>query len=543
MAKKNKEVARRAAADPAKKERMMAILIQNDEVYNAVAEALKPELFPSHDMMYSVLWGVVKKFKEEHEDFPDYQLLQAEVSDVLGDDPDLLNDTEIDELNQFIDFAFDKDSFDDNPATSSKYARWAIKQFRAFLEERIAHEARDQIYKDNSVPVNLPDLLDDLQNRVEQVRAVADGTVKPAFPEDWDKKTALQLFSTGISFLDRFLGGGHANGELYGILGPYGSCKTTLAIMILVNAAKAFLAQSKTGDNPKKKIAFMVSYEARLPEMRARSLGYAAKVQRSTMESMTSKDDLSTSGNLRPYEKRLFKKKIAQGKKVKGERERIDAATGWMNEHISFIDMTGYDDDHRKAGGGGIKEIARRINQVLRANPGTECGLVVIDYVGAMVKRQMAAEDLDDAARRHLISDTPLLTKAQIADQFDCPIWFMHQMSGEANARGEGAKMHHTDSAEAKNFAENLDFAFVLGNTNSDNLATLACTKRRRQPPKDSTIIKIDGGMNRVLDMEDRFVLDTRTKKIMSHDEQHKLPHAPGEQAAASAPSPVMLDE
>ena len=82
----------------------------------------------------------------------------------------------------------------------------------------------------------------------------------------------------------------------------------------------------------------------------------------------------------------------------------------------------------------------------------------------------------------------------------------------------------------------------MLGNTNPDNLATAACTKRRRQPPRDTTIIKIDGAMNRVLDMEDRFVLDTHTKKIIPYEEQQRLPNAPDEPAAESSHSSASLD-
>ena len=541
---KDDKLKRRSQTDPENKMRMMAILIRNEEAFKTVQDHLSKEMFPPHDTLYAVLWQAVLDFYEEHNELPDYELVTAEIQAKIAEESDLLNDTEVEELDQFLEWAFDEDSFKSGKVNGKTYTNWCVNAAKAFMQEQVAFSTRELVHKDNTVPADLPTLLSEQRLKSEEIATIALGAAKMAFPDKWDETAGIDLVTTGVPFLDRFLGGGHAGGELYGVLGPYGSCKTTLALMLLVEGARSFKAKvSKDGYDGKIPLAFMISYETRTPEMQSRTVGYAARVQRRSLEAMKSLQDLSKSGELHGYEKKIFRRKLAAGRKIMGELGRVEQATQWMNPHVVFVDMTGYDEDHRTAGGGGLKEIARRITMELRGRPDTCCGLVIIDYVGAMVKRQMAADDIQSDQMRHMISNAPLSAKAMIGDQFDCPIWLMHQLSGEANARGEGAKMHHTDSGEAKNFGENLHFALVLGNPNRDNLCTLACTKHRRQPPRDSTIIKIDGAMNRVLDMDGKYVLDVSTRRIMSMSEQSRMPtFLEGAPGGAATTDDVTLD-
>jgi replicative DNA helicase len=516
------EIVRRAGTDPENKARLIGILLQNPEAFEAVIDQLTPEMFAPYDLGYGLLWKTALDFFEENNELPDYTLLQAELQTRIAEDPEYLTDEEIEELSEFLDDAFGGELFK-KEATCKSYTKWAIKTAKSFMKEQIARKAKELIHTNNTVPVDLPSLLHEIHTQVEAVESVGENTVQVAFESGWEQRAPLQLMTTGISFFDRFTGGGHTGGEVYGVLGPYGSCKTTLAVMLLVEAAKSFNALSaEDGDDVP--LAFIASYEARKAELQLRSLGFAARVLRASLEEMKNFNDLSTSSDLRDYEKRLFKRRLQLGKRVMGELERVNKTLHWMNKHIIFLDMTGADEDNRTAGGGGIKEISRRITSTLRSRPGTRCGAVVIDYVGAMVRRYMDANDVDQNQLRHLITGTPLAAKSSIGDQHDCPIWLLHQLSGDANSLSETAKVHHTNAAESKSFGENLDFAMCLGVPNIENLCTLTCTKRRRQPPQDSTIVKIDGAFNRVLDMDGKYVLDTSARKIMSVADRDRLP-------------------
>jgi len=105
--------------------------------------------------------------------------------------------------------------------------------------------------------------LDDmtLTNRADGMLADALGgsLAFPSLPGD-----VAGSHSTGIPFLDALLGGGQAPGSVYGLMGPYGSCKTTVAVMLAVEAARALRMQHEdAGHGAGSGSAFFVSYEAR----------------------------------------------------------------------------------------------------------------------------------------------------------------------------------------------------------------------------------------------------------------------------------------
>ena len=273
MNMKDDKLKRRSQTDPENKMRMMAILIQNDEAFKAIQDHLDKEMFPPHDTLYAVLWQAVLDFYEEHEELPDYELITAEVQAKIAEDADMLNDTEVEELDQFLDWAFDEDSFKKGKVNGKTYTRWCIKAAKAFMQEQVAFSTRELVHKDNTVPADLPSLLDEQRLKAEQIETIDTGAARMAFPENWDETAGIDLVTTGLPFLDRFLGGGHTGGELYGVLGPYGSCKTTLALMLLVEGAKSFMRKRSADDYEGKiPLAFMVSYETRTPEMRNRSV-------------------------------------------------------------------------------------------------------------------------------------------------------------------------------------------------------------------------------------------------------------------------------
>ena len=101
--------------------------------------------------------------------------------------------------------------------------------------------------------------------------------------------------------------------------------------------------------------------------------------------------------------------------------------------------------------------------------------------------------------------------------------------------------MHHTDSAESKSFAENLDFAFVVGNLNEKNQGQISCTKHRRAAGKPGKVIEVDGDFNTVVARDDLYVDPSRMTIVdrdiaqtvgyttsvtnVNHNEQENLNH------------------
>ncbi len=516
----DKQTKRRLPLSPRDVETMMAIAIRNQIVFDTFKDVLKYEDFSELDMKYAVVWQTVLNHYAEENKLPSKALLLSETATAMESDPDSMSRVEIDDLNGFIEAAFDPEQWREDVETSEHHASWSIKRIKRYLEDRLVDRTSAGLVDRGRVVADLPSVLTQLHAKAQEIAALAEEGDVEFLPEGWSVDAGINIFSTYLSFIDKFLGGGHAPGEVYGIMGPFGSCKTTLAIMLAVNAARHAHAERATNADYDGYV-FYVSFETRIKEMRLRAVSYAAEVHRDSLQNMGADGlkALSTAKHLKKYEKKRFRKQLDNGEKVLGEQGRVKRAAKYLNTRFIGIDLTGHDSKRRQAGGGFVEEIARIIATELRRR-GTKARAtaVIIDYVGAMAKRHLAAIGKDESALRHYISGAALKARNQIADQFDCPVWLIHQFSGEANRRAPGGRYHHTDAAEAKNFAENLDFAFVVGNLTDSGLGQIVATKHRRQRAMPPEVIFVDGEFNDVTYPNKEYVIDPQTRAIKEKD-------------------------
>jgi hypothetical protein len=499
---------------PSERERMMSAIIRNPAVFDHAREELTPEKFNETEAIYQIAWNVVLAHHEEFGSLPERDLLMAELQALAEQDDELLTTTEWADLEAWVDEAFDPDV---KPAyDSEKYAPVGCKLLRRFLEERLALELKLSVASQDRVVRDLPSLLTDMQSqadRIQQIGFVDDGL---PFPEGWEQETGIETFSTGIACLDHFLDGGHAGGECYGFLGPFGSCKTTVGVMLAVQAC-AMAARMTAASNYDgiKRLAFVVPYESPPGELRMRSLGCAAQVPRKSLKSLKQFGlaGLSDSQHLQDYEKKLFKKSIAANEPVEGEQERAKRCIKLLNEHLRFVDMTGHGKGAtRGAGRGGVSEISRRIAHQLRREPVPSKPIViVVDYVGVMAKNYQAAKEKDDSALRHFITNAGLESKHMLAAEYDAPCWLLHQLNGKANEKAPAGRLGHTDAAESKSFGENLDAAIVTGTQTQDGLCLFRLTKHRRTAAIPNRIVKVIGQFNRITDVTGKYTVYNNT--------------------------------
>ncbi|MFO0822516.1 MAG: hypothetical protein U0792_05250 [Gemmataceae bacterium] len=490
---------------------MLAVLIRNVTAFLAVHELLTPEKLQNKPL--AVVWKIVRDFHSANNCLPLRKVLLAELHDTLKNHTGTLSDDELDEAEEFIEMAFKDALHCENLSTSETQAKLAIKSARRLLEDQLALKAQDAVHDGTTRPADLPAMLTAVSDEARMIACLDAPQAAVPFPTGWDKVEPVVLFPTGISVFDAFLGGGHRAGEVNLFFGPYASCKSIAAVMGVVEGARYAAAQTLEDDwNGRKQLSVLVSYETPPEELRARSLSYAATIPRSVIDKVFDGKNggfeyLSTSENLRDYEKELFKAQIEAGEPVLGERERAEKAIKILNDHALFLDMTGTDPTRPGVGNGYVGEIARSLEQELRRRKDTDVLVVWVDYLGAMVRRHIEASDRDYSDMRHLLCGGVLQLGNQVAKRFKCPVWVNHQLSGQANSRAPAAMIDHTDAAEAKNVAENADFAIVTGKPTSEQLCVFRCTKHRRQPPKPSAIVRIDGGYNRVIDVSSEYAL------------------------------------
>jgi|TARA_R110000824_G_scaffold304281_5_gene492107 hypothetical protein len=496
-------------------------LCESTELFSLFHEQLEVSHFSGFEI-YQLVYRVLTNFYSEHGELPGPGIIWTECDSILEDMPDHFTEDELVDLEAFLNDVYESEGWT-GVVEDKQQVRWALNKIRDFIEERVITDCVGPLLQGPTVPTDLPDFLEQMGDRVIQLQSIEEqeeGNL--TFGSGWDKQAGLPIRSTGLTYLDDFMSGGHCPGEVYGILAPYGTCKTTLATMLACNEARYAQQQYDPLKPDRFGLSVIVSYEApKQPELHHRFLMYLAQIRRDSLAAMGD-DGISGLGNDSaaplPYEKELFYQHI-QDQMFIPEQSRALQCVDLLNKHCLVLDMTGNDPVRPGAGGGGLREINRRIRlELARRGPEYYLTSVIIDYVGALVKRAMAVSNEDSNELRHHITKVPLLARNEIAVEFKCPVWLVHQLSGQANSvLKPGASLHHTDSAESKSFAENLDFAFVIGNLNADNMGQIACTKHRRAANVPPKVIQVDGMFNTVLARDDMFV-DSHTRAILDKD-------------------------
>ena len=481
----------------------VAILMQNETVFQHFKGKLTVNSFSEES--YQLLYRVLIDFSATDNSLPSFAEVWADLETWFEAEPDIISEDGRVELEDFLEYAADPDLFHDYPVQHQKMERFAFKAGKRLLLQLHVQQFQQKLQKGVTFE-QLPFVLQQTQVQLEML-SMAGHTTQAAltFEPKWDKRNPKFIRTTGLGFLDKYLGGGAVGGEVYGLMAPYGTCKTTLAVMLWCTAAQQSYEAALADDwDGRKGLSIFVSYEASLsPELQHRALMYSARVSRYSLDRMGLEGMDGLMADVEkplPYEKIKFARQISDGV-FEPERVRVNKVIPWLNEYSLCLDFSGADVTFPSAGNGGILEIIQRIKLELR-NRGPEYYVrgIVLDYLGLMVDRDStlkAGPKQKDDHKTYQEAGQRVVT--EICKPFQCHTWVFHQLSGAANAMLSPTKtLHHTDAKGSKSFAENLDFALVIGNLNNDAMGQLACTKHRRFKRIPPTVIQVDGEFNSV---------------------------------------------
>ena len=494
----------------------MSVLLQNETVFQQFYGKLTVDKFSdeSHKLLYRVLLDLWEKNKT----VPSEAELYVEIESHFSVDSQIISSAGRDDLEDLLNYSYDEATFGSNDPSSSKMTKFAFSAGKRFLQQCHATEVLSDL---SSMPTldNLSGFFNQAASQAELL-ALNEYNSKPklTLPEEWSYTSPFILRTTGIPFLDKYMRGGARKQEGYSLMAPYGTCKTTLAVMLWSQAAMQSHEDTLQDDwDGNKGLSFLVTYEAPLsPEVQHRVVMYTAQVHRERLEAMGI-GGIGVLGydpeNPLPYEQKLFSQQIGDGL-FEPEKARIERVTPYLNEHTVCLDFTGDDDEWPNAGHGGIDEIIQRINLELRSRgPEYYVKNVIVDYLGMMVDQDNSI--VGDKHENHLLYQQKVSELVnRIAVRMDCHIWILHQLSGAANAMLSPTKtMHHTDAKGSKSLVENIHFSFVIGNLNMDQMGQIACTKvrgARRQPP---SLITVEGEFNNVFAPEN-YHIDSKGKIV-----------------------------
>jgi hypothetical protein len=336
--------------------------------------------------------------------------------------------------------------------------RFGMDLLKRFLNERAVVDAAIQAVTGATerVPPNFQAALDKIKAEHNKIQ-VLDKKIFYWFDEFPEDPKPIKVFTTGVSFLDEFMNGGHAPGEIYVLFGPTKAGKSFMAVQIAVRCGEYFAMQHDLG--APRKAAYLFSYEM-LPEtVSARTWSCGADIDyERLLQKIESGKQYSTRGNLEPYEKEYYQRKGKYDfKNLPGERERINDFMKSVGTFIVNIDFK-----KSGAGNGGVDEIVSVCNQGTLA--GRPPGVILIDYLNLAVTRQLIAANMDpERQMRHGVRRYFQECIDKLAVQFQCPVWVLQQYNADANHASPAKILKSTQGAECRTINQDADMLFCLG--------------------------------------------------------------------------------
>jgi len=381
---------------------------------------------------------------------------------------------------------------------------FGMELLKRFLNERSVVDTaiRTIANAEDQVPGNFEAALDAIKMQMIRIQTI-DKKIAYRYDEFPEEPEPINVFSTGVSYLDELMDGGAAPGEVYVVVGTTKTGKSFFTTQLCVRSGEYFHLQHNQG-GPRKE-AFFISYEMTPATVNARIRSCGADVDYDRLlTKIKSSTDYSTIGHLLQYEQDYYTQRGKYNfRELPGERERIRAFMTTAGQHIATIDFK-----NSGAGNGGVDEIVAVLNQQILQ--GHTPGLIAIDYLNLAVTRQIIARNGDlDRQMRHGVRTFFQDCITKIAVPFKLPVFILQQFNAEANAAAPSKILKGFQSAESRTINQDADFIFCLGQRDKEsNVSQLYLDLCRRTCNGGKIkLIQLQGNWARWVDVSGEYEL------------------------------------
>lgn len=282
--------------------------------------------------------------------------------------------------------------------------------------------------------------------------------------EEFNKAKVQQIVPCGIEWIDDHIDQGQRYGDVNGIIGPTGAGKTTLASQIFAsNVDEAFKDAHEKGDS---RICVFFTYEQKAFDLQQKVFSNAFYIARNSLKSNMHLSETLSNGTTIPL------KEYEIGKfNGMSEAERYERKRAIFSKHGVIRNMSGvadiFDDEKmvelkRYKGTGGIPEMVDDLKYIQDVT-GMGIRAVFVDYVGLVSERQFSVSE-DAKIVYNSMKRFGDVVRKDIAGEFNCVVWLLHQMSGAANKTKATTPLTHADAEGCRSLANNMANCLCLGN-------------------------------------------------------------------------------
>lgn len=438
---------------------ILCYLVRPNAIQTRLLNLIRPEFFNVPGMRGVVL--VVRLLKEQYEQtgaVPTYHAFRALLSSELGDvgELDERDEKELSVALDVADYIYNADvRISDNDL-----------QLVQNLFDKIVTEYYQYKLQNDLTRVNYNEFEKLLSSAYEEYRNTVNIS---SYPEANIPDSLVEYFSfrnrtsTGISFLDRAMGGGCEPGEVYTVLGPTGAGKTLLGLQITYSGALEFTSSTD--------VNVYYTYELALPAIISRVVSMVSQVPMDRLSVIyRNPEEMHNIGD-------------------QDEFDRIARAVTFLNNNCLFRDFSGAHVGGRVFGSGGIGEIVSDLDVIVQS--GRTVRTVVIDWALAMIRREIMNKNKNEDRIVSYLATMVQSVANEIARRFGCNVWILHQLSPEASKKSLKNVPDHTDAEWCKSFANYAWYSFALSKEDPNNsLQYIACTKARRSRLTNPVVIR-----------------------------------------------------
>lgn len=528
---------------PSDKEKLraMRVFICNPNLQRFVRDVFKPELISQENPAYAEILQLVYWFYDRHERLPVHEEFCGIIERRRDRHGDYLPQDVFDEVFEVLAFVSDPSDRSARYTTDQTLQNMAIAIIKRWSMHLATVNLQTSLFEELQGNNRNIDRVNTLVKSFETTKTRLEGLDSPLidelFSDGLGVPADVTYTPTGVSVLDRYIGGGLLGGEMLLFMGPFGSCKTTLAVMAACNMAKAcrnimamqegpFLQQPDGTQVQKCPVVFYVSTEATRAEFQQRCLTFLAEIPRERI--LESRGDLNffSDSNVptQPYEHEMEaqRRDVLRQNNLNpdmfgcasgyiSERQRIQTAIDILRQHVQFVEFIDSNQKFRQYGKNGVADIQAIMDNHLRLNTTTYPYSFVLDHVSALANR--VCEKKDSFDNLHLVINTiGRSISEKVAKTYGIPALVMHQLTGKANkmARSIATQIDHTDGSQSSSIGEFADVAVTTTRpVSNEQIVKFAFTKvRRGSPVMVNPLVKVDGKFSRLIDYSDKLVLD-----------------------------------
>ena len=528
---------------PTEKEKIRAlrVFICNINVQKFVREVFRPDLIGQENPAYAEVIQLICWFVDKYDRLPLHEEICGIIERRRERYGDYVAPDVFDEVYELVAFVKTPNQRSERYAADRLLQDMAISIIKRWSMHLATVNLTSSLFSELQGGSKNIDRVNTLVKSFETAKTRLEGLDSPLIDELFFDGLGVPpdvtYVPTGVSVIDKHVGGGLLGGEMLLFMGPFGSCKTTFAVMAACNMAKAcqriftaqqgpFLTHPDGTEVQKCPVVFYVSTEATRNEFQQRCLTFLAEVPRERI--LESRGDLNFFSDsdvpTQPYEHEIEAQKrdalrqhnlnpdiFGCSMRYVSERQRINTAIELLRKHLLFVEFMDSNSKFKQYGKNGVADIQTIMDNHMRMNAELYPYAFVLDHVSALANR--ICEKKDSFDNMHLVINTVGRSLSEkIAKTYNIPALVMHQLSGKANkmARNIATQIDHTDGSQSASIGEFADVAVTTTRpSGQEQIVKFAFTKvRRGAPVMQNPLVKVDGKFSRLIDYSDKLVLD-----------------------------------